>query len=175
MSANTTHAEHGDPQSHVPHILPLSTYLKTWGALLVLTVVTVAVSYVDFGSFNLLIALVVATAKASIVALVFMHLWFDNKFHSIILGVGLMFVAIFIGITLADTQTRGMNEAAGYKRPADVTNPFAGTIEDKALKTKWETSGAATTAPAAAPAEAEPVKAAEPEAPAEAPAEPAQP
>lgn len=162
MSANSTHAEQGDVQEHVPHILPLSTYLKTWGALLVLTVVTVAVSYVDFGSMNLLIALLVAGTKAAIVALVFMHLWFDNKFHSIILGVGLMFVAVFISITLADTETRGMNEAAGYKRPADITNPFAGTLEDKAMQTKWQTSGAK--APAA-----------EVEAPAEAPAEPAQP
>src|SRR5688572_32113176 len=68
------HPGHSPGPDHVPHVLPLWVYLATWGALMVLTIITVAVSYVDIGAFNLIVALLVATIKATIVALMFMHL-----------------------------------------------------------------------------------------------------
>ena len=64
------------------HVLPLKVYLGVAAALLFLTVVTVAVSVVDFGhlvgmpALNLIVALAIATLKASLVAAIFMHLWF---------------------------------------------------------------------------------------------------
>ena len=61
------------------HITPLKTYLAVAGTLFFLTAVTVWVSYFDFGSFNIIIAMGVATMKASIVALFFMHLLWDDK------------------------------------------------------------------------------------------------
>lgn len=180
MSTHATHAaSHGHGHDHVPHVLPLKTYIMTWGALMVLTVITVAVSYVDFGSFNLVVALAVAATKASIVALVFMHLWFDSKFNGIIFVSSLVFLAIFIAFTMFDTESRGVNNAAGLTRPADITNPFGGTVEDKAIQTKWEAmKKAEPAAPAALPAEkpAEPAPQPKPDpAPEEKPAaEPAQ-
>ena len=117
----------GHGKDHVPHVLPLSTYLKTWGALLVLTAVTVGASYVNFGAANLWIALLIASVKAATVALVFMHLYWDHKFHSVIFGVALIFLSIFIIFTLFDTQSRGRADGIEGQRPADVRAPFAGT------------------------------------------------
>ncbi len=117
----------GHGKDHVPHVLPLSTYLKTWGALLVLTAVTVGASYVNFGAANLWIALLIASVKAATVALVFMHLYWDHKFHSVIFGVALIFLSVFIIFTLFDTQSRGRADGIEGQRPADVRAPFAGT------------------------------------------------
>ena len=132
MDAHAPAAGHG--ADHVPHVLPLSTYLKTWGALLVLTAVTVGASYVNFGAANLWIALLIASVKAATVALVFMHLYYDNKFHAVIFGVSLVFLAIFIIFTMLDTQTRGRTDGIRGERPADIKAPFAGTQADQRLK-----------------------------------------
>lgn len=143
------HAE-GNGKDHVPHVLPLSTYLKTWGALLVLTVVTVGASYVNFGAANLWIALLIASAKAATVALVFMHLYWDHKFHAVIFGVSLIFLAIFIIFTLFDTQSRGRADGIEGERPADIRAPFAGTRAELDYKEKHP--ALKPTAEAAAPA-----------------------
>ncbi len=93
-----------------PHAMPLSLLLKVFGALLVLTVVTVAASRYDFGALNSIVAMLIATVKASLVALYFMHLRYDNKFYLIILLASLMFVFVFFFPTLIDTVTRGLTD-----------------------------------------------------------------
>jgi cytochrome c oxidase subunit 4 len=131
------HEQHGQGKDHVPHVLPLSTYLKTWAALMVLTAITVGVSYLNFGGANLWIALIVASIKASIVALVFMHLFYDHKFHSIIMVITILFLGVFISFTMFDTETRGKHsEAIEGERPADVKQPFAGTRSEAELKAR---------------------------------------
>ena len=68
------HAAHDDIRSHV------KTYLMVFGALMVLTIITVAVSYVHLpvaGAVS--VALIVATIKASLVAMFFMHLLHERK------------------------------------------------------------------------------------------------
>lgn len=94
-------------EHHEPHVLPISVYLAVWAALVILTAVTVIVSRFDFGSANTLIALLVATIKGSLVALFFMHLYYDNKLNLIILVSSLLFVSIFFTPTLIDLATRG--------------------------------------------------------------------
>jgi cytochrome c oxidase subunit 4 len=131
MDSNT----HG--KDHVPHVLPFSTYLRTWLSLLALTGLTVAVSYVNFGAANVWIALLVATLKASVVALVFMHLYWDHKFHAVILCMSLVFLAVFIGFTMFDTETRGRADSMERDRPADPKNPFAGTRTEQAIRKRW--------------------------------------
>jgi cytochrome c oxidase subunit 4 len=116
---------HGPPgKDHVPHVLPLSAYLATWLTLMVLTVITVAASYADFGSWNILIALGIATIKATVVAMMFMHLRYDHKFHAIIFSLSLVFLAIFIAFTMYDTETRGRTDLVQKDRPVDVRAPF---------------------------------------------------
>jgi cytochrome c oxidase subunit 4 len=136
MDAHAPDHAGGHGKDHVPHVLPLSTYLKTWGALLVLTAVTVGASYVNFGAANLWIALLIASVKAATVALVFMHLYYDHKFHAVIFGFALLFLAIFITFTLFDTEARGRADGIERERPADIRAPFAGTVAERALKEK---------------------------------------
>lgn len=94
-------------KSHTPHILPVSLYLTIGAALLVLTMVTVTVSQYDFGPYNLVIAMMIASIKALLVAFFFMHLWFDSKVYFSIFAGALMFLAVFIVFTMFDTQRRG--------------------------------------------------------------------
>lgn len=127
---STTHAdhEHGHGSAngdHVPHVLPFKLYLGTWLTLLFLTVVTVGASYVNLGhTGNLIVALLIATIKAATVALIFMHLKWDHKFHSIIFVSALLFLAVFIGITMSDTQFRGELEPMENQAPVDLKAPF---------------------------------------------------
>jgi caa(3)-type oxidase subunit IV len=92
---------------HKPHVLPLRTYFFVWIGLLILTFITVRVSYFNFGTWNLIVAMGIATVKASLVALFFMHLKYDEKFNGVIFLGSLAFLGIFFVLTLADTLHRG--------------------------------------------------------------------
>jgi cytochrome c oxidase subunit 4 len=137
MSADSHAHAGGHGGDHVPHVLPLRTYFATWAALIVLTVITVGASYVDFGVGNLIVAMLIATIKACTVAALFMHLAFDHKFHSLIIGSSLIFLGIFISFTMFDTEQRGRADRIGGDRPADISKPFAGTVAQAELKAKW--------------------------------------
>ncbi|HET9233534.1 MAG TPA: cytochrome C oxidase subunit IV family protein, partial [Candidatus Eisenbacteria bacterium] len=102
---------HGSGRTHHPHVLPVRIYAVVAAALLVLTVVTVKVSYYNFGVLNLVVAMGVATLKASLVVLFFMHLKYDEKFNAIIFAGSLTFLTIFFVLTLADTMERGRVDA----------------------------------------------------------------
>ena len=98
MAARQSSAQHPE----VGHVLPLWLLFGVFGALIVLTVVTVLASYVDFGGLNIWIAIAIAAVKATLVALVFMHLKWDRPFNGIILASSLLFVVLFLGIALMD-------------------------------------------------------------------------
>ena len=85
------------------HVTPVDLMLKVWGALVVLTVVTVAATWVDFGSMNLIVAMAIATVKALLVALYFMHLRWDRPLNGVVFIAAIVFVAIFISIAMMDT------------------------------------------------------------------------
>jgi cytochrome c oxidase subunit 4 len=111
-------AEHSsgaaDPTPHV-HVMPVRVLAAVWIALMVLTVLTVAVTVVDFGdTLNLWVALGIATVKASLVALYFMHLRYDHPFNSLILITALLFVILFIGITMMDSEAYQPTLIEGY-------------------------------------------------------------
>ena len=98
--------DHGPTPAPIPHVLPMPVYLGVFAALIGLTIITVATAQVDLGPFNLPLAMVIATTKATLVAAVFMHLWFDNKLYTVVLAACLLFVGIFIVLTWADLGTR---------------------------------------------------------------------
>ncbi len=137
MEALSRHDHHAASGEHVPHVLPLSVYLKTWGALLAFTAITVGASYVDFGSANLWIAILIATIKALLVATIFMHLRYDHKFHSVIFGMALVFLIVFVGFTMFDTETRGRADAAEADRPIDPRSPFAGSRSEEKARARF--------------------------------------
>ena len=96
--ATTTH-----DLGHV-HIVPPQLLLGVFGALACLTVVTVAVTWVDLGAMNLVVALAIAVVKATLVALYFMHLRWDRPLNAIVFVTAIVFVMIFVAIALLDTQ-----------------------------------------------------------------------
>ncbi len=97
MNQNTT--------SH--HIVPVRVYISVAVALLVLTLVTVAVSHINLGGFNVIVALGIASLKALLVAFFFMQLWWDKKINLIIFATALTFLTLFLMLTMFDTMTRG--------------------------------------------------------------------
>ena len=106
MAIDETHAAHEDGDVHV-HIASVRFYAGIFGALIVLTLLTVKVSYYDFGSANIIIALLIATLKASLVAAFFMHLRHDKLFNTLAFLSAFLFLAIFILLTYDDLGTRG--------------------------------------------------------------------
>ena len=116
--SHTTHA----PEGRVGHVVPLPVLFAVLATLLVMTFVTVAVSWLDFGRLNLWIALGVATFKASLVLLFFMHLKYDKPFNAIVIIISMALVVLFIAIALTDTEQYHPHQIPGYA-PAIKTNP----------------------------------------------------
>jgi cytochrome c oxidase subunit 4 len=85
------------------HVVPVPVLLTVFALLMVLTVVTLSVTRIDLGSWNLWIAMGIATVKAALVALYFMHLRYDPLFHALIFLTALVFLALFLSLTLLDT------------------------------------------------------------------------
>jgi cytochrome c oxidase subunit IV len=82
------------------------TYIIVWIALLILTLVTWGVSYINLGMGNVAVALLIASIKASLVALFFMHLRYENRLVWAFALVPLLFLALIIFGTLGDTLFR---------------------------------------------------------------------
>jgi cytochrome c oxidase subunit 4 len=112
MTTHDSHAHEVDDGEVHSHLSSAPFYLGIFGALIVLTFVTVKVSYYDFGSANIIIALVVATMKASLVAAFFMHLRHDKLFNTLALLSSFLFLGIFILLTYDDVGQRGRLDSA---------------------------------------------------------------
>ena len=89
-----------------PHILSYGKLALVLGMLLVLTGVTVGVSYVHMGFWNVPIALTIASLKASLVLLFFMHLKYEGPIISYSFLGTVFFLAIMIGFTFWDVAFR---------------------------------------------------------------------
>ena len=105
-------AEHGG--HGLAHVLPPKLLIGIWLALVVLTWVTVAVTKVDLGAMSLWVAMGIATVKASLVALYFMHLRYDRPINGVIFIGTLLFVLLFVGMALMDTQHYQGDLIPGY-------------------------------------------------------------
>ena len=93
------HAAHG-----LAHVIPARVLIAVFLALVLLTVITVAVTFVPTGRFEIWISLGIATVKAGLVAAYFMHLRYDNSLNAVVFLLGLLFIALFLGLTLIDTH-----------------------------------------------------------------------
>jgi cytochrome c oxidase subunit 4 len=114
--AHAHDSHHDDGRVHA-HVAPALFYWGIFAALIVLTVITVGASYVDFGAANTVIAVIIATVKAALVATFFMHLAHDKAFNSIILVMSFVFLGVFIFLTNEDISTRNkLDEANGSHR-----------------------------------------------------------
>ena len=94
-----THATH--------HIVSPVVYLVVVLVLFALTYITITCAYKDFGGiWNLVCALSIATIKATLVVLFFMHVKWSGRLIHITIGVSLMFFILLITGTLMDVYTR---------------------------------------------------------------------
>ena len=114
------HAHHEDDGAVHVHIASTGFYVGIFLALVFLTVATVKVSYYDFGAANVVVALVIATTKAALVATFFMHLRHDKLFNTLTFLMAFLFLAIFIVFTYDDLGRRGQ-----------LDNDYGGTIDPK--------------------------------------------
>src|ERR1041385_15586 len=89
------------------HIDSIKTYALVFAGLIVLTIVTTAVAFVDLGPFSVVVALAIATCKMLLVALFFMHLRHSTKWTRLVVIGGLLWLGILLLLTMSDFITRG--------------------------------------------------------------------
>lgn len=86
---------------------PLKTYFSVWAALLVGTWLTYQAAKIDLGRFNAAVALTIATTKALLVALFFMHLkGASEKLLKIIVASTIFFLVLLLALSMFDYATR---------------------------------------------------------------------
>ncbi len=88
------------------HISPVTLYYKIFGLLMILTVITVAIARVDLGFMNIVMAVTIATLKATVVALFFMHLKYSAKVTWVAAAAGAIWLCVMLALTLADVLSR---------------------------------------------------------------------
>ena len=114
----------GSSQSEGAHFGPRH-YVLVWAALMVLTAVTVAVWTMQMPyALRVTVALSIAAVKATLVVLIFMHLWEHGGATRLVVATSLLFVVLLIGLTLADNATRFPYANPPYSAPAEGL-PFA--------------------------------------------------
>jgi cytochrome c oxidase subunit IV len=89
------------------HIVPIKTYTIVLITLLVLTATTCGVSFIDMGKMNAVVGVAIAFAKATLVALIFMHLRYSRRLMRVVAAAGLFWLGILIALTMSDYLTRG--------------------------------------------------------------------
>jgi cytochrome c oxidase subunit IV len=98
--ADHEHAEHTE------HIVPPTTYMIIIFTLLCLTLATAAVAYVNLGPLNIVVALAIATTKATLVVLFFMHAKYSPKRTKLVIMAGIFWLTILLFMTLSDYASR---------------------------------------------------------------------
>jgi len=87
------------------------------------TYITYKAAYVDLGKFNIVIALAIATIKATLVVLYFMHARYSSKRTQLVIVCSIFWLAIMLALTLADYDTRSHDTQPGVSRLAEPV-PF---------------------------------------------------
>lgn len=116
-------------EAHAAHVheTPFWTMFWVFSILLVLTALTVWSSNIhEFwignteivlgGTVHILIAMTIAVIKAVLVAMFFMHLKYDQPMNTVVAGATIFAVIMFIGLTLADSATRGVMDPMEHQK-----------------------------------------------------------
>jgi cytochrome c oxidase subunit 4 len=92
------------------HIASAKLYVSIWAALICLTVATAAVSYLELGPYNIVLALVIATCKMLLVALFFMGLkYVSDRMTFVVIIAGLFWLGILLVEGMSDYVSRPWN------------------------------------------------------------------
>ncbi len=104
MAEHTEHTEHSD------HIVSPALYLVIFAALMILTLTTVYAATIDlnhvYPALNVIVALTIATCKAILVILFFMHAYYSSRRTKLIIVAGFFWLAIMLALTLGDYGSR---------------------------------------------------------------------
>ena len=129
---STAEHDHADDGAVHAHVSSVAFYVAVFLGLLFLTGMTVGQSYVDLGSLNIVLVILIATMKASLVVTFFMHLKWDNKFNALIFISTIFFIGVFFAYTMNDTGMRGdldrdqnmkVLEKTGEEAPGGMVKP----------------------------------------------------
>ena len=88
------------------HVVPTRVYYTIFGVLMVFTVITVQVAFVDLGRLNIVVALAIAVFKATLVVLFFMHAKYSTRLTQLVIVGGLFWLVILLALTFSDYLTR---------------------------------------------------------------------
>lgn len=122
----TAHDDPADHGHHGHHILSPKVLLGTFAALVGLTILTVMLAFMERadivhfgGAGSVIVALLIAGVKGTLVAMFFMALKYDNRVNALALVMSIVFLAIFFGFTYLDTGFRGEFERVPDARALD--------------------------------------------------------
>jgi cytochrome c oxidase subunit 4 len=88
------------------HIVSKKTYYTIFGALMVGTALTVGAAFVNLHNFNIVVALLIAAVKATLVILFFMHVKYSSRLTKLWVAVGFIWLGLMLAITLTDYFSR---------------------------------------------------------------------
>jgi cytochrome c oxidase subunit IV len=98
------HVEH--EHAGAGHVVPVTTYVGVFIALMIFTGLTTLIAYIDLGRWNTVVALAIAVAKMTLVVLFFMHVKYATGLTRIVILAGFFWLGIMITLSCADELTR---------------------------------------------------------------------
>ena len=93
-------------EEHRQHVISTGIYVGIWAILMVLTGLTVFVSFIELHDWNIVLALTIATIKGTLVVLFFMHLFYSSKLTKVTVLVALFFLFLLLALSMTDYLTR---------------------------------------------------------------------
>ena len=88
------------------HVSPIKLYIGIFLTLMVLTAVTIMAAFINLGQWNKFVALGIASFKATLVVLYFMHVKYASRMTKLIVVTGFFFLAILLAETMVDYSSR---------------------------------------------------------------------
>jgi cytochrome c oxidase subunit 4 len=95
---------HADDDHGLGHVMSVKMLVGVWAALMFFTAVTVVSAQFNLGALDLPIAMGIATFKAMLVALFFMHLKYDRPFNGLVFMASLIFAGLFVTFSMMDVS-----------------------------------------------------------------------
>ena len=97
-------------------------YLAIITTLLILTGLTVGAAFVNLGRFNIVVALLIATVKATLVVLIFMHAKYAPERTKLVIIAGIFWLALLLFMTLSDYASRVDYRGVRYPMTQIISN-----------------------------------------------------
>jgi cytochrome c oxidase subunit 4 len=88
-------------------VVPVKSYVAVFAALIALTITTVAVSKIELGEYNFIVAMTIAVIKGSLVVWFFMHVRQSSSMTRLFVGAGFFWMAILFVFVMSDYASRG--------------------------------------------------------------------